>query len=255
MPVGTLIAPWAQVSGKFAGAPTLDPGNGEIVAMPQPNGQTNIRRMFTPVQPNTPMQLAMRAFMASVSEAFQNLTLEQVQGWKNLAEQLVASNRFGVDYTPSWNNVFSQVNNLRLSNGLTILEDAPAFAPVPLIDFPAAGPAVKSVEDTPDWVLTVPVRWLVPASAVNTAMIRLRFTRSTNSPVLQIPANELRMVADEPSNNWNPSATTATFNLEVISTRLNIAPTDRVGVEVFVTNAAGVPSQRLWARNVLVTAP
>jgi hypothetical protein len=255
MPVGTLIAPWAQVSGKFRGAPTLDPGNGEIVAMPQPNGQTNIRAMFTPVQPNSSMQLAMRAFMASVSEAFQSLTIEQVEGWKELANQLVASNRFGVDYTPSWNNVFSQVNNLRLSRGDAIISDAPAFAPVPLMDFPSGGPVINSVAAGDDWTLTVPLRWLVPGSGVDATPVRGRFTRSTNSPVYQIPANELRMVNSTITANWADSSDSDTFNVVYTATQLNIAPTNRVGVEIFVTNPAGVPSQRLWARNVLVTAP
>lgn len=253
-PVATLAAPWAQMSGKFAGSPTLDPGGGEIVAMPQPNGQTNIRKNFVANQPNSPAQLLARANMQSVSEAYQSLTIEQVEGWKELTEDIVFSNRFGVDYRPNWNNLFSQINNYRLQNAQAIVLDAPPFSTTPLIQFNPSGP-IKSVANGNDWDLTFEYQWIVAGDAVAGLPIRGRISRPTSSPVYQIPDNELRMPNSDFSNNFGVTPALASGVLAITSNRLNIEPTDRVAIELFVLTTDYVPSQRIILRNVEVEEP
>jgi len=252
-PVATLAAPWAQVSGKFRGSPTLDPGGGEVVAMPQPNGQTNLRANVQSNQPNSPAQQQARARMQSVSEAYQSLTIEQVDGWKALADQLEYSNRFGVDYNPNWNNVFSQVNNYRLQAGEAIVSDAPPFNPPPLFEF---------IDDTPlsseasgsDWLLSCSYQFIVAGDAIAGVPCRLRVSRPTTSPVFQIPENELRMTNSDASLNWSDTIAAQGQDIGVTSNRLNIAPGDRVAVEVFCLTEDFVPAQQLLIRNSVVQA-
>lgn len=254
MPVGTLAAPWAQVSGKFFGSPDLSPSEGAIVAMPQPNGQTNIRKQFLPNQPNSPMQQLMKGLQTSVSEAYQSLSIQDVQTWRDLASQLTASNRFGANYTPSWNHVFSQVNNYRLQAGLSIVTTAPTWDPGPVILFdPAEMPnPVYSEEDAPDWNLSVRLAWVVPEDAVDTLPIRCRFSRQTDSPVLQIPDNELRMVNSQLANNWSLSVDTGTFIYSVVANNLNVEPGQHIAVELLVLTPGYIPSQKLVLRNTIV---
>jgi hypothetical protein len=188
--------------------------------------------------------------MTSVAEAFQSLTIEQVDDWKALAAQIILSNRFGIDYSPAWNVIFSQINNYRLQAGLAIILDAPAFGVTPLLEVAE----VLSDDGTPAQTLTSTINFLVAGDAVAGLPIRMRFTRPTESPILQVPPNELRMVAAAQTGNWGVSTATASFEVPVVSTRININSTDRVGVEMMVFTPNYVPSQRVFLRNILIGA-
>ena len=254
MPVATLIAPFAQYSGKVAGPLSLSSSDGAVVAMPQPNGQTNMRTMFTPVQPNTPAQLLARAQMASVSESYQSLTLEQVDAWKLLALDLTASNRFGADYSPSWNSIFSQVNNFRLQAGLAILLDAPSFTALPLIGTVGASPVASEVAGS-DYDIEVALEWLVPAAAIDGTIYRIRLSRISSSPVLQIPEKELRIVTSTQALSFFATpAGGAPFKASFTATSLNYPVGSYVALEVLVLTAGYVPSQRISLRNSEIIA-
>jgi len=249
MALAKLIAPFAQVSGRFD-SPMLDsePGSG-VVAMPASGNRTYLRRNVIPNQPNSTYQILARAQVVTLSESFQNLTLEQVAGWKALAATMTRENSLGQPYTPTWNIIYLQVNSFRLQRGLALLENAPPPSERP----PLVLVSVESDDGSPTQELTVTMTDPAPTIA---GAYRLRFSRATTSPVLQIPDNELRIVTSTQTESFGdisgsgPSSVVKVIN----ATRLNILAATNIAVEIVTLDAGGVPGVPIVWRNFPVTA-
>lgn len=239
-----LQAPFDQVSGKFRNALSggLDSG---VVAMPGTSGQTYLRAMTNPVQPNTTFQLEARNAMITVAEAFQSLTLEQVQGWRDLSQFINLTNSLGQSYHPNWNNTFMMVNNLRVSNGLAVVLDAPAYTTRVAVLLAT----VTSDDGTPTQELLFNCTDTDDTAA---GLVRIRISRATSSPTYQIPSNELRFPADPDACYFALGAAGATPQFNITSTRLNINAGDHIAVEVTTLNDTYIPVAQYTIRNITV---
>ena len=93
-------------------------------------GGDYVRNNATPVNPQTPTQMAARAALALFSQMWSTLTQAQISGWNSAAENFPRTNVFGDSKKLSGKNLFTGLNReLELTNQATIT-DAPAPAPI-----------------------------------------------------------------------------------------------------------------------------
>lgn len=230
----TLIAPFARYAGRVQ-PPTSGQTTGAVVAMPSSDGRTFVRRDFNPDQPDTAAQIAARAAMATVSEAFQSLPLQEVTGWRILAESMTRYDTLGQRYTPSWAAVFNMVNNYRVQAGQTILTTAPT-APSRSRVNPTA---IASDDGGQEQAVAVTAY----DSGHNTAgFARIRISRASTSPVYQIPDEWLRFVtADVDESFFTLGSLGATPTFTLTATRLNIRSAFYYAVEIVTLSSDYVP--------------
>lgn len=251
MAKATLIAPFAQVSGRFVSAFEESTSGSGVVAMPQPNGTTNLRTNFIPSQPNSSQQILSRAQLTSMAEGFQSITLEQVVGWKVLGASLTRYNSFGQPFQPSWNQVYLMVNSMRLQNGLELLLTAPAPSAKPPLTLTSC---TVEVDEPSPGVQTLNFVLADPAPEFF-GHARIRVSRASTSPTLQIPDNELRIVTATQEQSWiDVDEGSPVYNVSIVATRLNYAPGDHVAIEVLTTNDGYVPFRPETVRNYTLTA-
>lgn len=92
-----------------------------------------MRTKVTPVNPQTTAQAAARSRLGSQSQAWRGLTEAQRLGWNALAEEVVKTNIFGDNYSPSGKNLFTGYNSNLLFVGVSPLSDAPALRVIPVV--------------------------------------------------------------------------------------------------------------------------
>lgn len=243
MAICRLIAPFGAYSGKI-GAPDSQDAASAVVAMPDNDGRTLVRRYVTPANPDTTAQQQMRAFLTSISEAIQSLTQPQVDAWAAIAAEIKRQGRLGLDYTLSWTALFQMVNSYRLQGGLEIVTDPPELDSAS----GALNVTVTSDDGDPDPELT----FAITANASTGRLFQIRITRDLGSPVRQARTNELRFpaVPDE----CIQAAGTGNPTLTLTATRLNTLSTQRIGVRVLAITPHYYPGGVLFAKNVLVGA-
>lgn len=230
----TLIAPFARYAGRVQ-PPTSGQTTGAVVAMPSSDGRTFVRRDFNPDQPDTAAQIAARAAMATVSEAFQSLPLQEVNGWRYLAESMTRFDTLGQRYTPSWSAVFNMVNNYRVQAGQSILTAAP---PIPTRS--RVGPtAIASDNGSPSQTVEVT---LTDPSPTAGGFVRIRISRASTSPVYQIPDEWLRVVTADPDQSFFTLGSLGSpATVQLTATRLNINPFLFYAVECVTLSTDYVP--------------
>jgi hypothetical protein len=242
-----LQAPFARVSGT-AGAPSTQNATGGIVMGPDASGRTIGRAYVSPSQPNTAAQLAAQARISTTVEAYQSLTIEQVEAWTALALQISAPGRLGLSKTMSWTQLFNQVNNYRLQDGQTIIFDPPAITAAPVV---TAINSVASDDGDPDQVLTISIS---SATSSTTGFLAFRFTRPMASPIRLARDTDLRYVTSTTASII-ARLTGTTTNYSLTATTLNVLSNTHIGVEVTVLNAGYVPTSRVFVKNTIVIEP
>lgn len=89
-------------------------------------GGAYVRQKVAPIQPRTARQLAQRAILTEVSQAWRTLTDAQRQGWTNWADNHPVMDVFGDTLVLAGNGAYSRVNAVRLTAGLAKTATAPA---------------------------------------------------------------------------------------------------------------------------------
>jgi len=84
-----------------------------------------IRTNAVPSNPQTASQQTIRLFLTQFSQAWSNLSTEQIAGWNDAAKLFVNKNVFGDDVIPSGKNLFTGLNQTLAYSGQATLEDAP----------------------------------------------------------------------------------------------------------------------------------
>lgn len=104
-------------------------------------GQTYMRAYVTPANPQSTDQVKVRDVMASVSKAYQNLTIDQQTAWQQFADAQYGYTENGKFMSISGSQCFNKLNVIRNYMGLASLTDPPTLGPpVPLTGLtPVAG--------------------------------------------------------------------------------------------------------------------
>ena len=92
-----------------------------------------MRTKVTPVNPQTTAQAAARSRLGSQSQAWRGLTEAQRLGWNSLADEVIKTNIFGDNYSPTGKNLFTGYNSNLLFAGVSTLTDAPALRVIPVV--------------------------------------------------------------------------------------------------------------------------
>lgn len=242
-----LQAPIARISGAM-GKPSGQNAVGGIVAMPDKNGRTLAREYVVPTQPNTSPQQLAKSRVSAIVEAYQSLSLSQVEAWEDAAQTIVNTGRLGQAVTMNWTQLFMQVNNYRLQDGQGIVEDPPALTAAPIV---TQVDALLSDDGSPDQVLTLS---FLTASASPSGFWAIRYTRPLGSPVRQARATDFRYV-NTPANCLVARTDSTSQTVLITSTLINIVPDDNVGIEIKALNAGYVPTSVFRVGNQIVATP
>lgn len=109
-----------------------------------------LRALHKPVNPRTPLQATMRADMARLQMAWQQLTDNQRTAWSRWAEfQNLLTGKF-IQAAQTGQQTFIQVNRYRLLTGQALLEDpvfTPYSQPIPTLALDNAGANLTATFD------------------------------------------------------------------------------------------------------------
>ncbi len=95
-----------------------------------------LRERVTPSNPKTSFQIAARARVTAISQAWRNITNAQRLAWEVFSENLTLTNVFGKEFIPSGSNSFMKINVNRLILNKPLLSSPPPLTyPVPLTFF------------------------------------------------------------------------------------------------------------------------
>jgi len=91
-----------------------------------------VRQKVSPVQPRTQRQLEVRALFAELSRRFSNfLTDSQQEAWRQAAASTPVRDVFGDSITLTGINLYTQLNAVRMLQGLDPLDNPPPVVEVP----------------------------------------------------------------------------------------------------------------------------
>ena len=150
------------------------------------------RNKVTPLNPQTPRQLFVRAMFAQLSSSWRGLTQEERNAWNRAVYDFLKTNIFGDTIKPTGLNLFIRIN-INLQNiGQPIVK----FPPVPVpVD------AIKIIQfklDAPSKVIDITIESHDPIKHIPTVFV----TRPL-SPGISYVRNELRMI-DYTTDYINP---------------------------------------------------
>jgi len=94
-------------------------------------GGAYLRTKVTPLNPNTAAQAGARSLLASLSQAWAQLTDDQRKSWNGAVASYSKTDIFGDLRNPSGINLFVKLNANLSNAGLTLLTDAPEKVEVP----------------------------------------------------------------------------------------------------------------------------
>lgn len=90
-----------------------------------------VRTKVTPANPRTSFQQAVRAILATVSQAWSALTHDQREAWNTQAPQWAGTNEFGDTVLPSGKSLHQKLNQNLLLTSQSVITLPPAKASVP----------------------------------------------------------------------------------------------------------------------------
>lgn len=129
--------PMALIKWSGMGATAASGKVGGSVVTPGGSAGAFWRNWVKPRNGRTVTQQFVRSILAGISSAFQTLTSDQVQAWKDAASSenptSVRRNAFGDVRVMSGSQLFQKVNNILLSIGLATISDPPVTAPTDTI--------------------------------------------------------------------------------------------------------------------------
>lgn len=92
-----------------------------------------MRTKVTPVNPQTTAQAAARSRLGSQSQAWRGISEENRRGWNSLADEVIKTNIFGDNYSPSGKNLFTGLNSNLILVGSAALESPPTLVEIPVV--------------------------------------------------------------------------------------------------------------------------
>ena len=92
-----------------------------------------MRTKVTPVNPQTTAQAAARSRLGSQSQAWRGISEEQRRGWNSLADEVIKTNIFGDNYSPTGKNLFTGYNSNLLLVGHGAVSTPPVLEEMPVI--------------------------------------------------------------------------------------------------------------------------
>ena len=188
-------------------------------------GGAYVRQKVAPIQPRTARQLAQRAILTEVSQAWRTLTDAQRQGWTNWADNHPIMDVFGDTLVLSGNGAYSRVNAVRLTAGLAKTATAPAD------ETPVANAASAAAVGSTG-VVTVTF-----AAAPATGKLFLVYTTSGKSPGVAFVNSAFRLADVITGNNTDTDFDITPTDKNAL---LSYSATQVVGVRVVAIGANGV---------------
>lgn len=248
MAIATLIAPFSRYSG------SVKPGGvqgttGGVVAMPDKNGRTITRTLVTPANPNTAHQQTIRAYLTNITEAYQSLSVAQVDAWSAIADTINISGRLGLVRKMTWTQLFQQVNSFRLQAGAVggIAMDPPALDSATI---PTGVASVASDDGDPDQN----VKLVVTETGAPTAgsFLAIRFTRNLASPVRLARKTDYRYISTAIADSIQGRVIAGPFQYSVPAQSLNVNSGEYIGIHLTVLTPNFYPAGYLAVGNKLV---
>ena len=89
-------------------------------------GGPYVRTRVTPLNPNTPFQIAARQTLAVFSETWRTLTQAQITAWNEAVDNFKKTDVFGEIRRPTGKNLFTRLNINLASIGIGSISDPPA---------------------------------------------------------------------------------------------------------------------------------
>lgn len=133
-----------------------------------------VRTKVTPANPRTAYQQAVRAILATVSQAWSALTNAQIEAWNTQAPQWAGTNEFGDTVLPSGKSLHQKLNQNLLLTGQSAITVPPAKAEVPddilasaTLDLTADTLTLTGVDATAGKVIVVEATPVVSAGTTN----------------------------------------------------------------------------------------
>jgi hypothetical protein len=242
------VGPFAQGSGRIAAA-GAQPREAALVMVPDKNGRTLGRLQGkTPAFSSSTATQAQEA-MAYATQAATFITRSQADQWQDVAGTEKVPARMGGKRTPSWMELFVQVNTFRTMLSLDIAEEPPNMFVSPA---PTGIAAIRSdgASPTPNVIVYLPdveppqvygylaFRWTPPSASPS----RAGQTRNLRYPAA-VGACILPRIVEEPPD------------YQISATIIPIVPDNWIGLEIRPLNPEGVPGPPLWLPLEQVRAP
>lgn len=248
MALARLIAPYSQFSGKIIPIGGVATTGGQV-AMPDKNGRTLVRQYVTGTFGNTASQIAVNNNLTDLSEAIQDVTLEQAEAWQRIAQQITRTGRMGLNYVLNWNQLFTMRNSYALAGGESIVLDPPAYL---------GGLALRGIESVasdagvPDQSITVTVD--DPQTSGPNGFLLFQVSRAISSQNRLARDNEFvgPTAGEQVILGRTGSAQPGDNVYSFICDKFNLTPGLRCGVRVTAINAQFYPIQRTVLRNTLI---
>src|SRR5690625_84038 len=202
-------------------------------------GGDYVRNNATPVNPQTPSQMAARAALALFSSMWSTLTQAQIAGWNAATENFPRTNIFGDSKKMSGKNLFTSLNRELELTGQTAIMDA--SAPVPI----AVPTSVDTISVIDDGTVTFSVNG---TDAGDTLVLLATPPVSAGTNFVK---NQLRVVSTMPATASPTSADIGTAYVAKFGTP---AEGQKVFVGAYAVNAVGQRSPQVVASTIATAA-
>lgn len=194
-----------------------------------------IRNKVTPVNPQTVHQQRSRAIFSAASSAWAGLSVNQRKGFSQLAEEHTYTDIFGDQKALDGKAMFVKLNSVRQWVNKTILETAPEFTDLGVVEF-----AVQTAEEEDGELTSLKLAGQYTGGMANPAL--MVYMTPALPPEINFVKNRLRFVASIPANSLNSELAglyTARFGSSVKSGhRVHI----RIAVVNEDTGQQGIPT-------------
>lgn len=220
-------------------------GGGGLVFFITRNGANVFRTWVTPENPQSPLQVAIRNYLAQSAVAYRELTAAQALIWSTTAAEITRTNSLGLSYELTGISLFCMINILRLMDAQVIVDD------MPIIVKPIMPVGITSVILTTSVLLTIVADY--------TGNEDDYFGMINVSPPLpgearQARPNDCRLLDPTIANNVVAVATNSvTFALAVTDSFYTVG--DRIGIELTSWSDNYVPGDKTLIGNIAIAGP
>jgi hypothetical protein len=236
MPIVTYISPFDTFRGVVRGEGGL---SGQVT---YPVGGANYARAFVqPTNPESTLQVLIRAFMTQTAQGFSALSEAQADAWRAAAVGLERKNAAGQYYELSGANLYALINLYRLMDGQALLAAPPALTA------PGAIVGITSVKsDTVDLEVT-----FTHTLTTTDDKVMVRVTQPLTGGARNARTNEYRCITADFTTSIVP-ATISPMAVSLPMANFSVLPTEYVGVEVLPLGITFYPGIVRRDKNILV---
>lgn len=235
MAICTLIAPYAQISGKVGG----DAGNVAYVA----GGRQFCRDLVDPANPQSEQQIAVRSALSLASQAYQTTTDSERAAWDALADNYNRDDALGQTYDLTGQMLYMQVNLYRQLAGEVITDTAPSYS-LPIF---SGVPELAEVGGQT-------YRTTESLNQTYTGFVLVSVSTFSPSLARQIRDNELVVATTASADAFLAVTADSPFSAAILQANLRYyyAGSTRCGVKYQPLTSDYLPGAPVYARNTLV---